>query len=281
MPSTRVRLLASLAAGLAHAALVLFVALHLGYSIGPSEYSILGMGWRYGGLVVVAAVPTWLALRSRLVTPLAALVVTTGYVLWLELTPPGPSFHDLAEFERLAEPTGIIVVENGLYAVHYMVDATVWTVGFLLLGLLEYAVRTEWDRLPAVSAWPAFPLSDRRARAFAAIGGLLHAAVMLWFAHRLGVTLTGGFDWVFYPYAAVGLWLLAALPLYLLTRYRLFAPTTLLTAFVLLDARAEIRTSVDSPHALYVGGWFVFLGIALVAGGVEYGCRRLRRRWEL
>ncbi|SDZ76559.1 hypothetical protein SAMN04488065_0140 [Haloplanus vescus] len=278
MPSRRLAA-ASLAVGALHATLVLLVALHLGYDVGPSNYSVLGAGWRYGGLVVVAAVPAWLALRARLLTPLAALAVTTGYVLWRELTPPGPSFHDVAEFERLAEPTGITVVENGLYAVHYMTDATVWTVGFLFLGALEYAARTEWDRLPPVSvSWPSLPLSPRRARAVAAVGGLLHAAVMVWFAHRLGVTLTGGFDWLLYPFGLVGQWLLAAVPLYLLARHRLFAPATLLAAFVLLDARAELQAGVESPHALYFGAWFVFLGIALAAGGVEYAGRRLQRR---
>jgi len=277
MPSTRRRIVVSLLVGVAHATLVLTVALHLGYDVAPSAYSPLGVGWRYGGLVVVAAVPAWLALRARLLSPLFALLLTTGYVLWMELTPPGPTFRDVAELERLAEPTGITVVENGLYAVHYTVDATVWTLGFCLLGLVEYAARTEWAWLPDVSVpWPSFPLSKRRARAFAAVGGLLHAGVMLWFGLRLGVTMTGGFHRLFYAVSTVGLWLLAAVPLYLLARHRLLAPTTLLTAFVLFDARSELSTSVEGPHALYVGGWFVFLGVALVAGAVEYGARRLR-----
>ena len=105
----------SLAIGVIHAAGVLLVALSLGYSIGPSQYSLGGLLWRYGGLVVVAAVPVWLAVRFHLVTPVLALVLTTAYVLGVALTPPGPTFRDVAELERLAEPTGIIVVENGLY----------------------------------------------------------------------------------------------------------------------------------------------------------------------
>ena len=32
----------------------------------------------------------------------------------MELTPPEPTFRDVAERERLDELTGIIVVENGL-----------------------------------------------------------------------------------------------------------------------------------------------------------------------
>ncbi|RLM52920.1 hypothetical protein DVK07_21525, partial [Halorubrum sp. Atlit-26R] len=56
MPSIR-SILVSLLVGLVHAGTLIAMALTLGYSIGPSEYTILGMGWRYGGLVVVATVP--------------------------------------------------------------------------------------------------------------------------------------------------------------------------------------------------------------------------------
>jgi hypothetical protein len=77
------------------------------------------------------------------------------------------------------------------------------------------------------------------------------------------------------------MWILAAAPIYPLVRHRSVAPTTLLTVFVLTDARAEFDASVDDPHALYFGGWFLFLGIPLVAGALEYGCRRPggARRW--
>jgi len=70
------------------------------------------------------------------------------------------------------------------------------------------------------------------------------------------------------------MWVLAAVPLYLLVRHRLVAPATLLTLFVILDVRAEFTASVEDPHALYFGGWFLYLGVLLVAGGIEYGLRR-------
>jgi hypothetical protein len=278
MPSTRAAL-SSLAVGLGHAAGLLLVAHHLGYAEGPSAYTVVGAGWRYAGLIVVAAVPVWLAIRGRLVAPLVALLLTTGYVLGAELTPPGPTFHDVAEFERLSEPTGITVVENGLYIVRYMLTASVWTVGFGLLGLVEDAVRTDWDRLPngAAGSWLSVPAPRRRAATLATVGGGCHAAVMGWLALRLGMAASGGLGWLLLPVGLVGMWLLAAVPLYLLFRHRLLAPATLLTAFVLLDARAELGASVDSPHALYFGGWFLYLGLLLVAGGVEYGGRRLGR----
>ncbi|MFC6942555.1 hypothetical protein ACFQE8_21745 [Salinirubellus sp. GCM10025818] len=277
MPSRR-HVLSSLLVGTLHAGCLLLVALDLGYSVGPSNYSVLGLSWRYGGLVVVAAVPVWLVLRYRLVAPLVALIVTTGYVLGMELTPPGPTFRDVAELERLAEPTGIIVVENGLYIVRYMINASVWTVGFLFVGLLEYATRTRWERLPDVSrpiSWLSIPAHKRRAAGIAAIGGLLHATVMVWFAYRLGVTMSSGFEVLLYLYGAVGMWLLAAIPLYLLVRHRLLAPATLLTMFVLRDVQAEFAANPDDPHAFYIGAWFVFLGLVLVVGGIEYVLRRI------
>lgn len=279
MSATRA-FLASLLAGALHAAALLAVALALGYEVGPSAYSPVGVGWRYGGLVVVAALPAWFAMRYRLAAPLLALVLTTGYVLGMELAPPGPTFRDVAELEGLAEPTGITVVEDGLYVVRYTVDASVWAVGFLFVGLLEYAVRTLWDWLPDVSRplpWLPLPASKRRALVVASVGGLLHAAVMVWFAHRLGVTASGGVEALLYLFGAVGMWLLAAVPVYLLVRHRLVAPAALLTAFVLLDVGAEFTASVDDPHALYFGGWFFFLGILLVAAGIEYGLRRVGR----
>lgn len=276
MPSKRALLL-SFVIGLLHAVGLLFVALELGYSVGPAEHSILGLTWRYGGLVVVAAIPVWLAVRYRIVVPFVALVLTTGYVLGMEFTPPGPTFRDVAELERLEEPTGIMVVENGLYIVRYMVNASVWTVGFLILGLIEYTVRSIWEWVPAVPtlSWLSIPSSRRTAVIIATGGGLLHTVVMTWFAFRLGVTASGGFEWLLYVFSIGGMVVLAFVPLYLLVRHRLVTPAALLAVFILLDVWAEFTASVEDPHALYFGGWFFYLGILLVAGGIEYGLRRL------
>jgi len=158
-----------------------------------------------------------------------------------------------------------------------MINASVWTVGFLFLGLVEYVVRSTWHVFPAVGRTVpelSIPASRRRAAAVATTGGILHAAAMVWFAARLGVTVSGGWEWALYLFGAVGMWVLAAVPLYLLVRHRLVAPATLLTLFVILDVRAEFTASVEDPHALYFGGWFLYLGVLLVAGGIEYGLRR-------
>lgn len=134
--------------GVLHAAGLLLVALDHGYAIGPSDYTVGGAVWRYGGLVVVAALPVWLAAQYRLFAPFVAHTLTTGYVLGVELTPPGPTFRDVADLEHLAEPTGITVVENGLYVVRYMSNASVWAVGFSSSG----SSNTRFG--PVGSGWP-------------------------------------------------------------------------------------------------------------------------------
>ncbi|WP_281196002.1 hypothetical protein [Halorubrum sp. F4] len=194
----------------------------------------------------------------------------------MELTPPGPTFRDVADLEQLSEPTGITVVENGLYIVRYMVNASVWTVGFLFLGLIEYVIRLDRDWLPTVResrSWLSLPAGRPQAAIVAAAAGLLHTVVMTWFAFRLGVTVSGDVGWILYMVSSVGMWVLAAVPIYLLVRHRLIVPATLLTGFILLDVQAEFTASVDDPHALYFGAWFVYLGILLVAAGIEYGLR--------
>ncbi|WP_380676559.1 hypothetical protein [Salinigranum sp. GCM10025319] len=171
-----------------------------------------------------------------------------------------------------------MVVENGLYIVRYMINASVWTVGFVFLGLVEYVCRLSWRWVPSIPTplqWVTLPASRQRATTIATAGGLLHAGVMVWFAVRLGVTATGGFEVLLYLYGTVGMWLLAAVPLYLLLRHRLVSPAAFLAVFVLVDARAEFVTGVDDPHAFYVGAWFVFFGVILVVGSIEFGLRRL------
>jgi hypothetical protein len=48
-----------------------------------------------------------------------------------------------------------------------------------------------------------------------------------------------------------------------------------LTLFVLIDVHAAFTVSVEDLHALYFGGWFLYLGVILVVAGIEYGLRRL------
>ena len=278
------QLAVSLTVGIFHLAGLILIALHLGYSVAPTDYTPLGVVWRYGGLVLVGTLPVWLGIRYRLLLPLLGLMLTTGYVLGMELTPPGPSFRDVSELEHLPEPTGIMVVENGLYIIRYMVNATVWSVGFLFLALVEYAVRTNWRRIPSLpSSKPNIPIPSnfRRSLEIATVAGLLHAVVMVWFAHRLGATISGITELLVYGYGAAGMWLLAAVPTYLIVRHRLLTPMSALVAFIFLDVSAEFSASVDDPHALYFGAWFLYLAIILVIASLEYGFRFMAKKTDL
>jgi hypothetical protein len=72
------------------------------------------------------------------------------------------------------------------------------------------------------------------------------------------------------------MWILAAVPLYLLVRHLVVAPATVLTAFILLNVQAEFTASPDDPHALYFGAWFLYPGSLLIVAGIEIGLRRLQ-----
>jgi len=277
MSSTR-RVLLSLGLGVLYALGLFVLASRLGYAVGPSEHSLIEFGWHYGGLVAAAAFPIWSALRYRLLTPLVALIAVTGYVVGMELLAPGPTFHDIAELEGLAEPTGIIVVENGLYVVRYASYASVWLVGFAGLAVLEGTARTTWTRLPSPPEQPLRLVGGRQhTRLIAVASGLVYVVVMTWFAVRLNVVLAGGRTLLLYAFGGVGMWALGSLPLYFLGRYRLFAPLALATLFTFADVAAEFTASVESPHALYFGGWFLPLGLIFLAGGLEAVIRRVRR----
>jgi hypothetical protein len=97
---------------------------------------------------------------------------------------------------------------------------------------------------------------------------------MGWFVVRLGVTATGGLGLLLYLFSTAGMWLLAAVALYLLVRHRLVFPVTLLTMCVLMDASAETVASVEDSHALSFGAWFAFVGVGLITAGVGIGGRR-------
>lgn len=267
--------LVALLVGIGHAAVVLGVALEYGYDVGPAAYSVGGVLWRYGGLVVLGALPAWLALDARLVTPALLVGVLAGLALYAELTPPPPVFRDIAELEPgVDEPTGITVVENGLSLVKYLRAWYVWTASAALLGFWEAVVRTrfQWLRAPARVCDP--PSTTRSALLVAAAVGVIHAAASLGFGLDLGLNASLA-TWL---WMGVGAVLLLALPAVLLVRRDLATPMAVATLFLVNSVHSQQYAGPGDPHALYLGAWFVFLGIALLPGGVEYGIRRFRSR---
>lgn len=264
----RPSLLVALVVGVVHAAAVYLVALSLGYPVGPGEYTFPGLLWRYGGLAVAGVVPAYLLARYRVLAPALLLAAVAGVVLYAELTPPGPTF------ERYG---GYVVVEDGLYAVTYAEAWYAWTAAFLYAGVAEYAARSYVAVLPDPSVAVGRPLPLDRASALAVAGGLglVHALAMVPYAFAVEVSnLTPPVvAWI-----ALGAVVVGGAVGYLAVRHRLLAPAVLFVANLLLVLRADFQALPDGPAAVYLVGWVVFLGVFLLAGGVEYGLRIAGRR---
>jgi hypothetical protein len=269
------RALVALLVGIVHAAVVLGVALHYGYDVGPSAYSVEGVLWRYGGLVALGALAAWLALEARLVVPLVLVSLLAGLALHAELTPPDPVFRDVAELEpSIDEPTGFTVVENGLYLVKYLSAWYVWTAGAALAGMWEYLVRSRRGWLPAPTRKWAVAATLRTGVLVAAGAGAIHAAASLGFGFTRGIDAPP----LLWLWMGVGGVLLMAAPAYLLVRRDLVTPMGVAVLMLVNSVHSQQYAGPGDPHALYLWGWFVFLGIALLPGGIEYGIRRLRLR---
>jgi hypothetical protein len=265
--------LIALLVGIGHAAVVLGVALGYGYDVGPAAYSVGGVLWRYGGLVLLGALPAWLALDARILTPAVLVGVLAGLALNAEHTPPAPVLRDVAELEPSVDgPTGITVVENGLHLVKYLRAWYVWTASAALFGFWESVVRNrfQWLRAPAC-AWNP-PSTTRSALLVAGTAGVVHAAASLGFGFVQGLNASLPV-WL---WMGVGGVVLLAVPAYLLVRHDLATPMAAATLFLVNSVHSQQYAGPGDPHALYLSAWFVFLGIALLPGGVEYGIRRFR-----
>lgn len=264
-------LLLAILVGVAHAAAIYWVALSLGYPVGLADYGVAGLLWRYGGLAVAGAIPTYLLVRYRVVAPTLALLGVAGYVVGAELAPPGPVFETVH---------GVLVVEDGLYAVKYARSWYAWAALSAFAGVAEYGARGSLSLLPAppvLVGGRELPLTREPALAAAGSLGLVHAAAIVPYAFAVHVSnLTPPVvAWI-----ALGAVALAGAVGYLLVRHRLQAPFALFVLNLLAVLRADFRPAVDGPVPLYVVGWSAFLGVFLAAGAVEYGLRAAGRRFR-
>ncbi|MWV41328.1 hypothetical protein [Natrialba sp. INN-245] len=266
----------AVAVGIAHAALVVGVALRLGYDTGPTLAAPLESAVRYGGLIALGAVPIWLALEDRLVVPLLVVGLLAGLALYWELTPPAPTFQDVAEIEpAIDEPTGHTVVSDGLYLTRYTSAWYAWLAGVVLAGFWEHVVRARTAWLPDPRRDLPIPSDRRGAAALAVAAGVVHVLASLGIASQWGMTGPSGV----YVWGAVGGVVVLAVPVYLLLRYDLVLPMA--AAVVLFVNSVHSQQYVGGPgdpHVLYVGAWFVFLGITLFVSTLEYGVGRLWTR---
>lgn len=75
-------------------------------------------------------------------------------------------------------------------------------------------------------------------------------------------------------YHALGTFILGAGPVYLLLRYRLILPILLSGLFTTASLSDHVSGSMESFTPLYLGFWFIFVGILAIVAIVEYGARR-------
>ncbi len=259
-------------AGIAHASLILGVVLHYGYEVGSTAYEPHIAVWRYGGLIVLGAVPVWLALTDRLIAPLVVLVALAGYAVGAELTPPGPTFHDIADLEPgIQGHTGSTVVENGLYLVKYMSAWYIWTIALILTAGWEHHLRSQTRWLPPPQLEVDRPTTRQSAFGIAVAAGCLHALGSIGYAWGLGLFDTP----LFLAWAAIGGILLVAIPTYLLIQYHLVWPLAIAILLFLNSIHSHQYAGPGDPHALYVAGWIAFLAIPLLAAGIEYTTTKL------
>ncbi|WP_436343144.1 hypothetical protein [Natronorubrum sp. FCH18a] len=269
--------MAALIVGIVHAGLVLGVALRYGYDVGPAAYPPHIVVWRYGGLVVLGALPVWLVLEDRLLLPIALITVLAGLAFYAELTPPEPTFRDVADLEPSVDrPTGITVIEDGLHLVKYASQWYVWTVGAGLLGGVEHMVRARSRWLPAPGWEFHISGSSRQAVLVGLVAGVMHAAASVAYAWRWGV----GDDLVMVIWMLVGGILMVGVPAYLLVRHRLVVPLTVAAVLFVNSVYSQQYAGPGDPHALYAGAWFIFLGITLLTGVLEYAVYTVRVQSE-
>lgn len=244
-------------AGVVHAVVLVGVAVRLGYPMGPGSLSAAAALWRYGGLVLAAGLPAYLALRDGLLAPAGLAIGAAAYVVHAELSPPGPTFIPLQ---------GFLVVRDGLYVGDY---ATRWyapLAAFLHAGLLEAVVRSDGDGgLRSRVVHLVGQAGRRRVLAWTAVVAAGHGGVAVAYAAGGGTT-----D----PVALV-LALPAAVVALLAVRYGLVAPYVVFLVDVLRALHANAGVAGTDLSSVGIGP---LLAACLLAAGLEWLLRIGTRR---
>ena len=265
-------------AGGAHAAVVAVVVDRLDQPLDPLAAAPGGTVGALLGLLVLLALPTYLAVRRHLAGPLAVVVGTGGWALLREWTTPAPEFSSLH---------GHLVVRGPRYVAGYVDAWYVWLLAALLVGLAEHVARTDWERLPT----PAGGRLDDVLGRDAAVGRLAvavaasHAVVLLALAADAGYFEPGAYlpaPWYVglgvLAWTVVGLVAVGGVTGLLLARWRLVVPTLALAWLVWTTGWTQQQPLPDDPLPVYFLGWWAFAGVLVGLGVVEAGVRRAWRR---
>lgn len=114
-----------------------------------------------------------------------------------------------------------------------------------------------------------------RPLSIAVLGGVSYAFGFLIRTHPPGVRYAGeglSAAAASFGYAGVGLFLVAAVPLYSLGRFSLLSPS-LVAAWSLANVLYLWYASHPHPAESYLAVWPLFLGLVAVTAGVEFGVR--------
>jgi hypothetical protein len=268
----------ALLAGVVHAVAVAALVARLDYPVDPLANAPGGSVGAAVGLVAVVAVPTVVALRFRVLSPVVVTAASLALPVYRTFTTPPPTFSNLG---------GYTVVVGARYVDAYVDAWYVWLLAALLVGLVEAVVRLDVAWLPrpvggGVDRWLGGKEGAVR-RTTAACAGA-HVAVFLLLAADWGYFSPGGYlpsPWYVglgvLAWTLVGLAVVGGLPAYLLVRGRLLSPTLALAWLVRRVGWAQNMPLPDDPLPIYFLGWPVFAGGLLLLGGVEYALGRLVR----
>jgi hypothetical protein len=269
-------LLVALLVGVVHTAVVVGVVARLDYPVQTFEYLPGGVAGAAVGLVAVVAVPVFVLLRYRVVLPGLAAIVGVAWPIYREFTTPAPEFSMLG---------GYTVVDGTRYVDAYVNGWYVWLFVFILLGLTEYVVRSDHEWLPPPARSTRLDQWARRkqlpALRLAAVVAVAHAATFLLLASNSGYVRGGFLPSPWYVGLGVAVWtllgllLVGGLPVYLLGRTRLVAPSVAFAWLVSAVGWAQLTPRPDDSLPVYFIGWLFFAGVLLVVGGAEYGLRRV------
>lgn len=278
MSRDRRALAVGLAVGSVHALGIAALVRWLGYPIDALANAPGGVVGALIGLTALLAVPTFVAVRHGLVTPLAAAVLETAWAVVRVFTTARPEFSELGGYTIVMGPRFVDAYVDAWY---------VWLLAFLLLGAAEFVLRVDHRWLPSPRVddrldW--FRRRDRRSGVLTAAAiGAAHAAVFLGLAADSGYFVPGGFlpsPWYVglgvLAWTVVGLAAIGGVAGVLLGWRGLVAPTVGLAWIVRETGWTQQLPLPDDALPVYFLGWFFFAGGLLVLGGVEWG---LRRAW--
>lgn len=275
MSRDRRALVLALVVGVAHALAVAALVRWLNYPIEALAHAPGGTGGALLGLVALLAVPTFVAVRYRLVTPLLAGVLGIGWAVLREFSTSRPVF---------SETGGYTIIVGPRYVDAYVDAWYVWLLAYLLLGAAEHVVRVDLDRLPSPSGDERLDWLRRRDRGtalrVAAVVGVVHTVVFLLLAADAGYFTSGGFlpsPWYVglgvLVWTVLGLGAIGGVVGFLLGRWGLVAPVVGLAWLVWQTGWTQQLPLPDDALPVYVLGWFFFAGGLVAVGAMEWVLR--------